>query len=191
MKKLLVGFIILIGTVVRPQSAAGDFRGFSWGDSFEKVRSQEKAHYVTKKGESEVEYKDILGGADIRILYVFNDDKKLISGIYIFAKTFKNPEIYVHNYNEFSKLLSEKYGKPTNEKETWSSNVPIHDIANLGQAVLDGDVNLYTVWNTERSVIKITLISIDGRPSMQIHYTTRTLDELENKEDLRAALSKL
>ena len=33
--------------------------------------------------------------------------------------------------------------------------------------------------------------SIDKHPSLQIHYTTRSLDELENKDELKAALKKL
>ena len=47
------------------------------------------------------------------------------------------------------------------------------------------------VWNTDRSVIKIILVTIDKIPNLQIHYTTRSLNELENKEELKAALKKL
>ena len=191
MRTLILGYLLFLCGICWSQAQQNDFRGFTWGDSFEKVRSEEKAKYVTKKDETEVEYREILGGKDIRILYVFNDEKKLVHAIYIFAKKYSNPELYVMTYNDFTNLITEKYGKPAKQVERWTSPDTAHDVTNPGQAIVDGDLSLYTVWMTERTVIKSTLINIDGRPSMQIHYTTRSLDEIENKEELRTALEKL
>ena len=191
MRTLVLAFLLLSEAIGYSQTQQNDFRGFTWGDSWEKIRAAEKAKFVTKKDKTEVEYKDALGGKDIRILYVFNEENKLVHGVYIFAKKYNNPELYVLNYNAFSNLLTEKYGNPAKQKERWNSSDVTNDKANPGQAVLDGDLSLYTVWITDRTVIKSTLINEDGKPSMQIHYTTRSLDELENKEELRSALEKL
>ena len=191
MRTLILGYLLLLQGICWCQTPPNDFRGFTWGDSFEKVRSEEKAKYVTKKDNSEIEYKDVLGGNDIRILYVFNEDSKLVQAVYIFAKKYNDPERYVMTYNEFSGLITEKYGSPTKHKERWASNDTAHDNTSPGQAILDGELTFYTVWTTDRTVIKSTLINEQGQPSMQIHYTTRSLDELENKEVLRSALEKL
>jgi hypothetical protein len=60
------------------------------------------------------------------------------------------------------------------------------------QAIADRSLNLFAVWNTERSTIKITLISIGNDiPSMQIHYTSKSLDELHDPGELKDALDKL
>jgi hypothetical protein len=54
-----------------------------------------------------------------------------------------------------------------------------------------GNLRLTSVWNTDRMVIKITLITIDKHPNLQIHYTARSLDDLEDAEKLQAAIKKL
>ncbi len=97
------------------------------------------------------------------------------------CKTMKNLKSY----------LQKKYGSPTDEKEIWNSNTPKADKNNFGQAIVDGNLSLNTLWNTDRTVIKILLVTHDKQPSLQIHYTTRSLDELESKEDLKTALNKL
>ena len=112
-----------------------------------------------------------------------------MSGLYIFTKKYSNPQLYLQDYSKFKKLLTEKYGKPVGEEQISAINNP--EIHNSGQAVADGNLQFHAVWNTERSVIKITLITVDKQPNLQIHYTARTLDELESPEDLKAALGKL
>jgi hypothetical protein len=173
------------------QKQQNDFRGFTWGDSFDKVLSEEKAKYVTKKDRIELLYSDVLGGKDVKILYVFNGQSKLIETVYIFARKYNNPERYVLNFNAFSDLITEKYGTPTKQKERWISDDTANDKAHPGQALSDGDLSFYTVWMTDRVVIKSTLSKEAGKPSMQIHYTTRTLDLMENEEELRSALKML
>lgn len=169
-----------------------DFRGFNWGSSLGDVQSAEKAQFLFKVSNDELEYKDNLGGSDCDIVYIFNDNDKLTSGLYVFTKKYSNPQLYIQDYNKFKALLTEKYKKPANEKESWNKNSTIDEKHNYGQAVADGNLELNTVWNTGRSVIKIALITRNDKvPSLQIHYTTRSLDELENKEELKEALKKL
>jgi hypothetical protein len=183
-------FLLLQG-IGYGQKQQNDFRGFTWGDSFDKVVSEEKAKYVTRKDKTELLYSDVLGGKEVKILYVFNGQSKLIETVYIFARKYNNPERYVLTYNAFSDLITEKYGTPTKQKERWISNDTANDKANPGQAVSDGDLSFYSVWMTDRVVIKSTLSNEVGKPSMQIHYTTRSLDVMENEEELRSAIKML
>lgn len=190
MKKYLTALVIMMGVISISQ--AQDFRGFTWGNSIDHIQSGEKGHFVAKVSNDELAYKDMLGGSDCDVIYIFNDNDKLASGLYVFSKKYSNPQLYLQDYNKFKTLLTEKYGKPATEKENWSSTTTATEKHNYGQAVADGDLSLNTVWNTDRSVIKIILINTkDKQPSLQIHYTTRSLDELENKEELKAALKKL
>lgn len=190
MKKLFIVLAVFIAGI--NISYAQDFRGFTWGNSLSIVQAGEKSHFMAKISNDELSYKDILGGSDCDVIYIFNDNNKLASGLYVFSKKYSNPQLYLQDYNKFKTLLTEKYGKPATEKENWSINASATEKHNYGQAVADGSLTLNTVWNTDRSVIKIVLInSIDKHPSLQIHYTTRSLDELENKDELKAALKKL
>lgn len=192
MKKIFAAFIIMMtGGISSIKAQITDFRGFDWGSAFNKVQAGEKSQLIANINNDELEYKDKLGGSDCEVLYIFNDNDKLESGMYIFSKKYSNPQLYLQDYNKFKTLLIEKYGKPSVEKENWNNAMPGTEKLNYGQAIADGNLTLSTFWNTARSVIKIVLISIDRRPSLQIHYTARSLDELENKEELKNALNKL
>jgi hypothetical protein len=189
MKKYLATLVLMTGVI--SISHAQDFRGFTWGNSINKVQSDEKAQYLAKVSNDELAYTDMLGGSDCEVIYMFNDNDKLASGMYVFTKKYTNPQLYIQDYNKFKKLLAEKYGKPAVESETWSDNKPVSEKQNYGQAVADGKLSMSTIWNTDRTYIKIILVTNNQHPGLQIHYTTRSLDELENREELKAALKKL
>ena len=192
MKKLLAVVIISILAINSAFSQTNDFRNFSWGNSREKIKNNEKATVFSQSQPDLLEYDDKLGSADFKVLYIFNENDHLISGIYIFSKVYKNPELYYYEYSKFLKLLIQKYGKPFNEKETWNIAALDFDKTNKKQAIADKILNLYAVWNTKKSSIKITLISIGNElPSMQIHYTSNLLSEFENPADLKDAFNKL
>ncbi|TDD96895.1 hypothetical protein [Flavobacterium cellulosilyticum] len=105
---ILCHLVLLVQGIGSGQKQQNDFRGFTWGDSFEKVLTEEKAKYVTRKDRVELLYSDVLGGKDVKILYVFNGQSKLIETVYIFARKYNNPERYVLTYNAFSDLITEK-----------------------------------------------------------------------------------
>ncbi len=191
MKKITILSILIISTIGILKAQTPDFRTFKWGSSFAQIQAQEKMPMVAKVSNDEIVYTDELGGSDCQVFYIFNDNDKLESGIYAFTKKYSNPQLYLQDYDKFKKLLTQKYGSPTAEKENWNTNTPKTDKNNFGQAILEGNLSLNTLWNTDRTEIKILLITHDKQPSLEIHYTTRSLDELESKEDLKKALIKL
>lgn len=168
-----------------------DFRAFTWGESLEQVQSEETAKFIIKDKDDMLEYKDELGGYDCDVIYTFNESDKLISGDYVFTKKYTNPQLYLQDYNSFKTLLTEKYGKAVSEKENWSKNSTPSDKSNFGQAIADGNLILNTQWVTNRSVVQISLNSGNKVPFLHIHYTTKSLDELQDKVALEKALPKL
>ena len=191
MKAILLS-LFLIGTISQYSFAQiADFRNFTWGSSLNDVQSREKSKLVYKVKDDELLYEDQLAGSDCNVIFIFNDNDKLVSGNYFFTKKFSNPELYIQDYNKFKTLLTQKYGTPFSEKEIWNNRVPISEKTNYGQAVADGNLSLNTVWITSNTQIKISLITVDKSPSLLIHYTTTHLDEFENKDDLKKALIKL
>lgn len=192
MKNTIFILTLLVAGIQHSVAQKTDFRTFSWGDPIAKVKSEEKARFYSAKNGDELLYDDKLGGTSFKVLYIFNENNKLISGIYMFSKAYSNTDLYYQDYTVFLKLLKEKYGAPTNEKETWNTTDPLYDKANKKQSIADKNLNLYAVWDTESTAIKITLISIGNEaPSMQIHYTATALDTLKNQIDLKDALNKL
>ncbi|HNY02788.1 MAG TPA: hypothetical protein PKG48_09390 [Bacteroidales bacterium] len=193
MKRLVIVVMMLAisGGITCAQHATADFRGFSWGASFSQVQKDETARFVSKDLDDLLVYEDQLAGSDCRVNFQFNDNDKLVSGSYIFLKMYSVPQLVLQDYYKFKNLLATKYGKPMTEKEEWRANTTPADKQNYGQAISEGNLTLTSVWTTERSIIKITLISITDHPSLQIHYMAKGLDALESKEDLNKALPKL
>lgn len=193
MKQVLFAVMMIAGFIncTFAQTVKTDFRTFNWGASFEEVQSNEKAAFLMNDKDDMLAFKDQLAGYDCDVIYGFNDNDKLISGNYMFTKKYTDPQLYLQDYNTFKTLLVQKYGKPAYENENWNRNTPPLEKHNFGQAIVDGNLTLNTGWATDRSVIQIALTSFDKHPSLHIHYTTKSLDELQNKDDLQKALPKL
>jgi hypothetical protein len=191
MKAIILFVLVFSGLGFMAKAQSGDFRSFAWGSSLEQVQAAEKASFYYKLKNYELEYEDQLAGSDCNVIYIFNANNKLVSGNYFFTKKYSNPQIYVHEYNKFKALLTEKYGKPTSDKESWSTHVSGGEKHNFGQAVADGNLSLNTVWTSNHTQIKIALITSDKNPSLQIQYTSLSSEDMENKDDLKKALIKL
>jgi hypothetical protein len=198
MKNLLltVGALLTINSLTIAQNSTTDFRGFNWGSSFTQVKSNEKAkpwdiNDLANNKDDILFYDDQLAGSDVTVIYQFNDNDKLINGTYIFGKKYSDPQLYLQDYEKFKGLLTQKYGKPASDAEEWSSNTTPFVKENYGQAICDGYLDLITVWSTDNSIIKVVLLTLNNRPSLQIHHTAKKLNELENKEELKTALPKL
>jgi len=155
------------------------------------VKSNEKSTFVRQEKDDVLTYDDKLAGSDVFVNYQFNDNNKLVSGTYTFTKKYSNPQLYIQDYAKFRSLLITKYGDPIVNREDWRGNITPYEKENYGQAISDGELTLYSVWKTPRSEIKIILLTRNNIPFLEIYYTAKSLDELENKEALQKALPKL
>jgi len=193
MKKSLLtaaAFLAINGFAIA-QAAPNDFTGFRWGNLLADVKSNEKSTFVRQEKDDVLTYDDKLAGSDVFVNYQFNDNNKLVSGTYTFTKKYSNPQLYIQDYAKFRSLLITKYGNPVLDREDWRGNITPYEKENYGQAISDGELTLYSVWKTPRSEIKIILLTRNNIPFLEIYYTAKSLDELENKEELQKALPKL
>jgi hypothetical protein len=188
---LTVAALLTINGLTIAQPAPNDFRGFSWGSLLSQVKSNEKSAFVRQEKDDVLTYDDQLAGSDVFVNYQFNDNNKLVSGTYTFTKKYSNPQLYIQDYAKFRDLLTTKYGNPILNREEWRGNITPYEKENYGQAISDGELTLYSVWRTPRSEIKISLFTRNNVPFLEIYYTAKSLDELENKEELQKALPKL
>jgi len=186
-KKICLAILLLVSVF----SFAQDFRNYSWGSSMIQVKSGERSNPILKIRDNQLFYDDKLAGSDCQVIYIFNDNNKLISGNYTFTRKYPNPQLYLQDYDVFKTLLIEKYGKPAKESEIWSKNSSVTEKDNYGLAISQGDLSLTTIWNTDRSIIKISLTLLNKHPYLQIHYTARSINSLESKDELNAAKKKL
>lgn len=184
--------IILILSAGIASAQLNDFRGAGWGSSLSHIKANEHSKYITKIKDYELVYTDFLGGEDCEVYYIFNANDKLLSGMYRFTKEYANPQLYFDDYMKFRDLLTKKYGKASTESQVKNSNLTGTENQDYGQLVADGNLSLAASWNTDRTIIKIALITgSNKRPRLQIQYTTKSLAALENPADLKATIGKL
>src|ERR1700712_1112743 len=115
MKKLFLAASVLFAAIGSTNAQSNDFRGFNWGSPINQVQTSEKATLALKIKDDELEYTEQLAGSDCNLFYIFNDNDKLISGMYYFTKKYDNPQLYLQDYNKFKTLLIQKYGKPNSD----------------------------------------------------------------------------
>ena len=193
MKKLILTTVtfVFLSIFANAQTSKSDFRSFNWGASFNDVKKNEKAKFLSNVKDDLLIFDSQLAGSDCEIIYQFNDNDKFVGGTYNFTKRFANPQFYITDYNKFKTLLLQKYGTPKKETEEWSSNSSPTEKENWGQAVSDGLLDLNTLWETDRTVVKISLVTINNHPSLQIFYKVKSTDSLEDKNELQKALPEL
>lgn len=189
--KILLVIIFLFPARLLFAQNKTDFRTFNWGTTFYQIQSSETAKFIASDKDDMLEYNDLLGGYDCNVFYTFNENQKLIGGSYFFTKKYNDPQLYIQDYNIFKGLLTEKYNKPTSETESWTSNSTQQEKQNYGMAIADGSLILSAKWVTDRTIIQLILNSVNKQPSLHIHYTAKSLNELENLKQLQTAIPKL
>lgn len=189
--KIILAFVLLLPAGFLFAQNKTDYRAFNWGTSFYQVQSSETAKFIASDKDDMLEYNDLLGGYDCNVFYTFNEDQKLIGGSYFFTKKYTNPQLFIQDFNIFKGLLTEKYGKPSSETESWTNNTTQQEKQNYGLAIADGSLVLSTKWITDRSIIQIILNSANKQPILHIHYIAKSLTELENLKLLQTAIPKL
>ena len=119
--------------------------------------------------------KALLDGKECDVYYQFNDNDVLETGLYFFTKEYSNPQLYLEDFSRFKKMLCNKYGQPSSEKETWHKYTKART-SHYAQAIEQGLLSMDAMWTTDRSDIRILLVKGNcGHPVLQIHYSARQI----------------
>jgi len=156
-----------------------DFRRGYWGDSMEEIMRKEG-----KADESDIEgmysFKNYVAGMECLCAYRFTDNK-LTSGKYIFTKS--NSDNCVDNYDRLVRLLIKKYGEPfSNDKKSDASYYDLQWFSE-GELVEYGKMSFTASWNTDFSVIFISLDGEQGLILLSIEYYSSDYLFSEDRDD--------
>lgn len=75
---------------------------------------------------------------------------------------FRQPIEYVRKYQDFHKLLTAKYGKPTKSGADWLNPLFADHPEHHGLAVKQGHVKLFASWATAETLVELHLYEDDG-----------------------------
>lgn len=168
---LLISFITL--------SAYAQIQGTEWGQNVNTVKESRTNDLILDQNNGRVhilgEMTELLG-YETTIGYYFIDDK-LFQIAYIFAEEYSYENLYIDQYNEVKKVLTEKYGAPKTSFDPWTNDLYKDDPSQYGFAISLGHHRKISTWNTgEMSVIN----SLDGQNyeiNHSVYYNHNQLTE--------------
>ena len=180
MKKLLV--IIFLSPMML--LAQADFRGMSWGDSFERLQELNSGVSFDEKQEGDwvvYSYKDNVAGVDAYVLFSFSENKLVSSGYIFDYSVFSDTKEKLRAFNRINERLEEKYDLKNDDDwlvSTWRGNDDY-----LDYTIDQGDVVLMRSSKNERTSLMHRLGIMQGSLSHVLFYYSTLEVEKEQEYD--------
>lgn len=165
-----------------------DFRQTRWGMSQSEVKSSEKGTPTDERTEV-ITYVHEFGKMNVLTGYVF-ESGKLVSGGYVVLDRNEDLDDYIRDYENLKKSLIGQYGKPYVDESVWNiGEEPEDDPEKFAEAVCSGRLRYVTLWETETTLIKLTLdrrrdrcqiaIQFENLGNMKIRQTDKSDEPME------------
>lgn len=155
--------------------ATGEYKGTKWGMSPEEVKTA--IPDVEWQGRVILFYLDTLAQKDAAVIFIFTQDKLARVAI-VFAEKYINRNNYILDYQELKEILSQKYGKPIEDKTYWKNNLYKDDPDDYGIAIAAGHLTLYAFWETSETKIDLECSGEKSKIGIKILYTSKRLKHL-------------
>jgi hypothetical protein len=170
-----------------------NFRKTKWAMTSAQVRATEpeKPDNETQKGpKTFLFYHDTVSGLSCHVLYIFAYDK-LVRAKYIVTDKHTNMTDYLSDYRTLSEALATKYGSPKENDVLWKNDLYKNDPQDWGMAVAVGHLSMYTKWETSTTIIFLSLSGENYKISLDVEYSSKEMDSLEDKADKEQERGKL
>ncbi len=147
------------------QQEETNYRMAKWRMTQEEIKKTETEEFVQKQKSKEtgldiLAYKCQAGGIDCLIAYYFAENQ-LVEGRYIFMGQHSNRNLYIDDYKEIKKGISEKYGKPKDDPSEW------------GMTIAVGHLTFESIWELPDTKINLQLQGDNYKISLAQDYKSR------------------
>ena len=163
--------------------AESDFRQVSWGMTPEEVEQAEtraKKLYAVSDEQSpfsSLVYDANIAGKAFSLEYIFLNGK-LNRAILVGQGNYVNKNNHVSEYETLKKMLTERYGAPTEDETTWSQTFYKDDPEYLGTAYSRGDVKSRVFWKTGKNAVQLEIYGEQFKIEVVLTYfPSEHLDE--------------
>lgn len=162
-----------------------DFRNIIWGMSQSEVKTAEKEAVFDFEMDNSLNYQTKIDNTEYSLVYLFVDDK-LYAANYIRIGVV-NDDSYIHEYEKIKKIMSEKYGNPSEDNIIWKDELFKNDPNYYGIAVAMGHVVNFAKWDTPNTIIGMMLDGVNSQSTIVIGYTSKEYKPLV-KESIKEEL---
>lgn len=165
------------------------FRRTRWGCSPEEVQASETGELV-KASEEGLIFKDRILKYPCLIAYFFATGRLVRAKYNLLVEHALSSE-YLADFDYLQGTLQKKYGTPTDSQKHWLDDRYKDDEEAWGRAVLLGHLVLYEAWLTDSTELSLMLRGDDNRIFLEVEYSSRALENLENEVSDSAELDML
>ena len=182
---LLLFLLVSSDLISQEKVQKNDFRNSKWGMKKDKVLSTEKNKPIGASPENQyflVRYAGEIAGMKADYGYYFLDDI-LVRGGNILGEKHYNKNQYITDYNKLKEILTRKYGSPIRLNSFWFNDLYKNDPQDYGRAVSIGHLGFESDWETDRTLIRLTLRGDNFNISISLYYFSKLHKELIDKAD--------
>jgi hypothetical protein len=165
------------------------FRKSNWGDSKEKVIESEDLE-PKHDADGVLGFQAKIAGLDTILAYIFVENK-LVRSKYIITEKHTNANDFISDYEKLKEALTRKYGTPDKDETFWKNDLYKDDYEDWGMALKVGHLVYLASWETTDTDIGLVLSGENYDISLQIEYTSKKLEALEDKKTEQEKMNAL
>ena len=158
LRKLLIIFFVI--SLIDPWKLCWgenfDFRHTRWGMTQSDVISSEEKMDPVERTENIITYKTQISNKNVLLNYLFAQDK-LVGAFYKLDDNYLNSDHFIQTYLQFKRILTEKYGLPSEEFTNWLNDTYRNNRKKWGLAMSLGHIEYATFWKTQNTTIECSL----------------------------------
>ena len=170
-----------------------NFRETKWGMTKAQVKAIEKGKSVGEQlsddGLDILGYEAKASGLDCIVGYYFAENQ-LIEGRYIFMEKHSNRTMFIDDFRTTKKALTQKYGKPMEDKTYWQDDLYKDDASDWGMAVAVGHLQFETIWHTPQTEIRLRLTGDNYTIKHLIVYNSKSRKHQDLKKEAEEKAKK-
>ncbi len=167
-----------------------NFRDTRWGmNKAQVVRIEGSPDYLENSGGLDIiQYPQKIMNMDCMIGYVFAENK-LAKAKYSFLANHKDSNQYILEFEKIRDILTQKYGKPEDEKTLWQNTVYQNDRSKWGLALSQGHLEMNAFWQDSETEIELRLYGEQSRVFLVVLYSGLEYMDLASKVKAQSRLS--
>ena len=182
---LLLFLLVSSDLISQEKVQKNDFRNSKWGMKKDKVLSTEKNKPLEAGPYNPyfaAVYTGEVAGLKAYYKYSFLDDV-LVRGDYVLKEKHYNKNKYITDYNKLKEILTRKYGGPIKDVENWYNDQYKDRPQDYGLAVSIGHLAFQSDWETDRTLVWLTLKGGNFDIGINIFYVSKLHKELTDKAE--------
>ncbi len=133
-----------------------DFRHTRWGMNQSDVIASEEKMDPVERTKNMITYKTQISNKNVLLNFLFAQDK-LVGAFYKLDDNYLNSDHFMRTYLQFKRILTEKYGPPSEEFANWLNDTYKNNRKKWGLAMSLGHTEYATFWKTQNTTIECSL----------------------------------